>query len=152
MDSQIKVMLVLLQHVHEASTFQIFQQRGANIQVMRRCLSFEQKTCQMLAISMNIIGSKFMFHLPLQKLFTHFTHYTLMECQKIPLWAVLYPNLLRQLPNLPEKIPTPRDCSSNMEICVLRILSCSAFTKPAFVFRGRDFRSFELFLFETHHL
>lgn len=70
-------MLVLLQHVHEASTFQIFQQRGANIEVMWRCLSFEQKTCQMLAISMNIIGSKFMFHLPLSEtLHTLHTLYT----------------------------------------------------------------------------
>ena len=91
-----KVMLVLLQQILEASTFQIFQQRGA-----------KSEAC-----------------------------------------------IFSSLPNLPEvsatKIPTktttPRDCSSNIEICVLRILSCSAFTKPAFVFWWRDFRSFSVFV------
>lgn len=116
--------------------------KRSKIRVMWRCLSFEQKTCQMLAISMNIKDLKFMFHFPLSETL-HTSHYTLMECKKNPLWAALYPNLFWQLPNLPEKNPTPRDCSSNMEICVLRILSCSAFTKPAFIFWWRK-RSFQI--------
>lgn len=74
-DSQIKVMLVLLQHMHEVSTFQIFQQRGAKSESCEDVLVSNKRPakCWQFLWTSKISNSCSIF--PFQKLFTlHIIH------------------------------------------------------------------------------